>query len=781
MIKWKLSDAFSFITRSALISAVLISLNTVPSVHAPQVVEASTLGNVTFLPVINGPILPSAQVMIRSALDSGKIDYSTSLLYRAYALFGGDALPSEYRGVVDEDNALIEEWRSPTEAITPAVSALLAPFMQRPDLPDSAWSQYASAHPAVLSDLVSAAAPTIPCNPGRNWASITSAKAGVNVKVWSTYDGHYDIHMKYLLSVIEGLWGPETSLMGLPIPDNGGPLRSGGTEIDFYLVNPLQSAPRPGNPIMPEGAYAATFGSSPFTNGKASAFILVPRDSLYAARFNNSLAHEIFHALQFAHNYDIIFKADKSEWWFTEASAVWAGGYFVPKTSYDGAHFRFSNFSHDDFQHSPMSLDDSGKSGTPAWDNSYLAYIWPYFIQQEKGAAAVTEIWKNLETAGTNWNTGLNRIDQALPFKENFHRFALRNLNLALQPGDPIDPRYGNLDPNFPDNNLPMIENSNPFLELSGPQDPPKVVSVIAVSLNSAYYYYQVPDSARQVTIDLPAQVEPYHFDVVVLTRKGNWQVRDLTGQITVSMCDVQELYLVASNHDTPPNQTTVTTFKIKATELPCSCQGFAAVQSVSGTIKFNYQHTASDANRTFEINQSASLNFTLPVKSVGSSGMSFYGPVTGMAIVHNMMTENYTPPRVTRWDGSGSVIPLTTGEDSIADFNVNLLDCTYNFGTTLYLMQTSVDSSGSSTTLPDWVGSVSSVNFPLILQKPVTSLGGILPFDAHSVPWASMQTVISNAFIPGGASSSMFFVGTEDDSSGGSADITWVFSALTP
>jgi hypothetical protein len=317
MRKTNLPGFYSFFFRAVIVMAVLTSTG-VNLAAGPTQDAASSPGKI-FLPIIISPPPPSSEDLIRKALDAGKIDYSTSLLYRAYALFGGDGLPSEYRGTVDEDNGLIEEWRSPISPITPQVSALLAPFMLRPDLPDSAWSHYAVAHPGLTTDQADQLQATIPCNPGSAWASITSVMPGVNVKVWASCDGNYDIHMKYLMSVIEGLWGPETALMGQPIPDAGGPEAGGGPEIDFYLVNPLQAAPRPGDPSLPEGAFAATGSSAPFTGGKASAYVLVPRDKLYLPPFNNALAHEIFHVLQFAHNFAIIWSPDFNEWWFTEA------------------------------------------------------------------------------------------------------------------------------------------------------------------------------------------------------------------------------------------------------------------------------------------------------------------------------------------------------------------------------------------------------------------------------------------------------------------------------
>jgi hypothetical protein len=773
MRKTNLPGLYSSIFRAVIIMAFVFSTGVNLSAGPTQ---AAGNPSTIFLPVIIIGPPPSSEELIRNALDSGKIDYSTSLLYRAYALFGGDGLPIEYRGTVDEDNGLIEEWRSPSSPITPQVSALLAPFMVRPDLPESAWSLYAVAHPGVSTNQAQA---TIPCNPGSTWASISSVMPGVNVKVWASCDGNYDIHMKYLMSVILGLWAPETALMGQPIPDAGGPEAGGGPEIDFYLLNPLQAAPRPGNTSLPEDAFAATWSSAPFAGGKASAYILVPRDKLYVPRFNNALAHEIFHLLQSAHNDAITWSPDKAEWWFVEASAVWAGGYFVPNTSYEGAHFRFSNASEEDFQHSYMSLDSSGRTGTREWRNAYLAYIWPYFIQQEKGAATIGTIWHNLETVGTDWSAGLNVIDQVLPFKDNFHRFAVRNLNLALMPGNPIDPRYVNLDPNFPDDTLPSIMNSNPYLELTTLQDPPLVVTPWNNSLSTTYYHYLVPGGARQVILDLPGNPGIFNFDAVVLTRDGIWKLRELTGETNVTLCDAQELYLVASNHDTPPGIMTDTSFKIQAIDLPCTCSEFANVQSVTGTLSFSYQHTASDGTTTYGIDERSSVQFTLPQKSVGPGGVSFSGPVTGTAVVHDVITDANIPDQPTQYDGSGPIIPQLYGEDiSIANLNIHFRDCTYQFGTTLYLTQT-LTSSGSPTiqTLP--VGSVRSGDFPLVINKPTTILAGNQPFDAHSIIWGMSNT--TDAYIPADSGMVMFLTGAANDTNGGSAPVTWNITASTP
>jgi hypothetical protein len=169
-------------------------------------------------------------------------------------------------------------------------------------------------------------------------------------------------------------------------------------------------------------------------------------------------------------------------------------------------------------------------------------------------------------------------------------------------------------------------------------------------------------------------------------------------------------------------------------------------------------------------------VQFTLPQKSSGPGGVSFWGPVTGSAVVHDVITDADNPDHPTHIDGSGPVIPLFEGEDSIADLNINFGNCTYNFGTTLYLMQTSTGS-GSPTTQPERVGSVGSGIFPLVIKKPTTILAGSLPFDAHSILW----NLISDAYFPGGIGESMFLLGAANETNGGSATVAWNFTASTP
>ena len=78
MRKTNLPGLYASIFRAVIIIAFLCSTGVyLPA--GPTQAAASSPGKI-FLPIIINPPPPSSEELIRKALDSGKIDYSTSLL-----------------------------------------------------------------------------------------------------------------------------------------------------------------------------------------------------------------------------------------------------------------------------------------------------------------------------------------------------------------------------------------------------------------------------------------------------------------------------------------------------------------------------------------------------------------------------------------------------------------------------------------------------------------------------------------------------------------------------
>ena len=101
---------------------------------------------------------PRAQAKIQAALDAGAIDLPTSLLYRAYAIFGDPRLPEAYRGSgsVREDRSLLDEIQDVLKTAPDDVRAQLEPFTLRPSDSNSWYNQLlASLPPAADAEIVS--------------------------------------------------------------------------------------------------------------------------------------------------------------------------------------------------------------------------------------------------------------------------------------------------------------------------------------------------------------------------------------------------------------------------------------------------------------------------------------------------------------------------------------------------------------------------------------------------------------------------------------------------
>ncbi|MCL5952522.1 MAG: hypothetical protein M1132_12525 [Chloroflexi bacterium] len=740
-----------------------------------------------YLPFVSNSVPPvSGLALIEKALEAGQIDYPTSLLYRAYTQFDDARLPSAYRGnMVQEDSTLYQEYNASAGTLPASIKTLLSPFMVRPDMATSAWSVYAAAH--VPSSVQGNAVTS--CT--GQWASAISTAPGVNAKVWATCDANSDADITYVLGLINDLWKPETDLMGQPIPDLGGPDNGGGPEIDFYLVYPLTSAIQGRINQIPSGAVGVTWASSPYTDFKSSAYILLPRDLKDSPDFKDTIAHEFFHVLQAAHNATIQNQKGKV-WWFNEASATWAGLHFVPQTSAID-HTNYRNRFNNDYQHSKLSLNVDGVPGSVDWDHLYMAYIWPYFMDQELGPQAIVNVWNDIEYGSSSFTMSgadaMKVIDKILPFKDNFYRFAVRNLNLDLEPGNPINPRFVDHDPNFPDGLAPLIMNDpvgnqGEILSVGGLSNAGKTVSLSVPSLVPVYYHYAVPANGQQVEITLPQTPNStIQLSLLAKARGGAWSQKDLTGMTKVKLCNVEELFLAIGNINLTPMVTAPASYTIRALDLPCTCSELAQVQQVSGTVTFSYQHSGSSSTHSYQLDQKGSAQFTMPQGSSGPGGVDFWGDATsGTGSIHDVDTDynSYGPPSVTKVDGDGPAIKPAYLDSPMANLNVNLDKCTFDFDATIYLDMTETDPSGVTTAAQERVGTVKSDDYyPLVVTTPATTLSGSGNFPAHSLSWGYLNP--GNAYFPGSGVDNYFVSGIMTDGSAGSASVSWTFTAQIP
>jgi len=172
-----------------------------------------------------------------------------------------------------------------------------------------------------------------------NWRSEASLKAPFQVWLQCGSDPAADDYdLAKAVALIETIWKDMTKLMGPPVPDAGGPDEGGDADIDFYLVGDGQSFSRRGvtQTLSDPSTLAYELASPPFNNNTSSGFMVLNRGRLYDSRFKSQVVHEFFHVLQDAYNQTISFTPGpngSSEYWYTEASAVWAQTDFAHDTT----------------------------------------------------------------------------------------------------------------------------------------------------------------------------------------------------------------------------------------------------------------------------------------------------------------------------------------------------------------------------------------------------------------------------------------------------------------
>jgi hypothetical protein len=558
--------------------------------------------------IANGFFPASAQELIAAAYQAGQIDYPTSLLYRAYALFSDARLPASYQGVGSTgDVTLFREIAASRATLPASVLAQLQPFLVRPDDPTSILNTPGAKAPRSAQGTAAALA----CS-STGWANQASANPQHHVKVWARCnrpeDAGYDVAISTTLGILDQVWDPMTGLMGAPLDDGYG---GGSAAIDFYVVG------LPDRVYRNRGGWSLTDAKdadgltmpTSETAVRSSAFVLLSRAKVTQPLYHSLVVHEFFHVLQDAHNALVWSRnsgtAAAPVWdafWFMEASATWAETYYdrtIPWPQRAAGTYTYPWFR--DFQQNLAELHAS----TPP-DHMYGAFIWPFFMEQETGGPAlIADAWRAFEPLGAGDFAGaMAALDRTFAFDTHFADFAVRNLNSEFDGQDPIRTHYRDRDSLFPEGVMPRPNEQDAFVWPMDPAYPGKEIAATIAPLQAAYYHYAVLSGIKQIRLNFAQLAPAAHLKARALVRvrgengaPSQWGLRDLSTTSENVLCDVDEIWIVLSNtsFSYDASQTIRSSFRVRALAAPCTCDEALLVRSGwAGTYGLTWNDTAS-------------------------------------------------------------------------------------------------------------------------------------------------------------------------------------------
>jgi hypothetical protein len=539
------------------------------------------------------PAPTTAQVLISDALASNTIDYGTSLLYRAYALFGDPRLPEAYfgSGSAGEDRLFFGEVRAFWDDLPEETQHALTPFVARPN--DTRSLFYKPGGTAATPG--AAAAPDAqPAFANGNCQDDWIAKDSDDhpFKVWMHCDGNYEEDLDSAIEMIEVFWEKETTLMGPPILDAGTEAQGGDDRIDFYFVDGENDrTPRPGVIGITEFAMAYASSDLPVVGYGSSAFVVGRRATIGEPYLALTLAHEFLHVLQYAHNWQIAFGFKGTpyssdfdvltfaEQWFVEASADWMKSY-IYRDIYDAQilqtylWYRFTSF----FQGADVPLTWTTRQESEAFLHIYAASVYFLFMEQELGPEAIAEFWDSVgPVAVDDFDTPTLILNEILPFDEHFRDFTVRNLNLKLD-GDPIDPLYESVDSSFPTNTAPPLNFKKGQNGRLKPQADPFVYEDTIPNLSAHYFYFTPSSTAEEITLDFSGLLpnDSVDIDLIVQIDGGDWERRQYDPSEPINFCranaedNVTAFYAVVTNHAMFDTETVKGSFSATVSDESC-------------------------------------------------------------------------------------------------------------------------------------------------------------------------------------------------------------------
>lgn len=575
-----------------------------------EVVSRDTTLSITAFPVDDDQEKKvTGSELIAEALRRGEIDYETSLIYRAFSIFGDPRLPLNFHGTVRsiaDATSLFLEIHRQGERISGETLEALAPFMARPNDPVSIFSSGPIREKGLFRDDQNIAPAdkelAYPDRDGRvlfdtvdTWVSVPAA--GGLARAWvPSIDGEEAASRELATSLagaIDEVWpllfGPN-ALLKQPLADvPGSPSKDinpdGAIDVFFVDFQTIDSR-MDGCLDNPAGNFCTLSGGlgianpvAPRVGNTRSGYAVI--DIWHAAHANTggtgvavtdaligTLAHELYHIGQFGYN---VFETA----WLMESTATWAE--FTVLRNLGRSADEVRAFLPDFFESTHRQLTDTIPPDLP-----YATYLYPLFVEMEQGQGTMGKVWARSASLGVQ---GERHFDNYLPFRDNFREFALRNWN-----ADPVEPLYVTIDPGFPAGLQPEIAE-----EWTMNMEETITVSGELVLLSARYDRITVTldeDAVQLLYIDLSKVTgnPDAGVDAIVTIEGRDPEVRNWSDRSEVKFCldiedeRVEEIILIVSNASMDSPLSSV--IEIDTEEV---CPAFVGTVTYNHTVEGSY------------------------------------------------------------------------------------------------------------------------------------------------------------------------------------------------
>jgi len=598
------------------------------------------------------PVAETSESLIADALQRGEIDADTALMYGIFADFGDPRLPAQFRGTVtsDFDSTSAAEAVARWDSLSPSVQQAIAPFLI-PPFQKGSWADQQS--PLRASSVHANDIALCGDVDTKNWDSVASISG--TVRVWWMRIHPEDQQVALALAgKSETILGQYRALLGRePIKDNGSvfPCRGGDDAIDVTLADVNHSS------------------TIPFGVRSTSSFVVLERNA--ADGPEATLAHELFHVMQFTYNVsDYVVALDYH--WLMEATAQWAMDY----------HQRPGNSGREQ-RAASLWLDEPDKSLTlekKGQYHEYGGYLFFLYLSRTYGDSIIKTIWDATES-----HDAVTAVDSSIPggFKERWPEFAADAWNHA-----PLD-KFNQWD------QLTLTPATQSGTLLSGQPDFYLGVYANLPRLSARYVYVTLDSTVHSLaflnglTYDLgtidptpgPFNYGPLYqwndasddakrgaFVQIMVKKNGQWQApEDLSNMKIKAFCQdnpsekIDELVLILTNSDTDEKRT------LKSPDLDSQlivtnigCGQFTGTNSfTSNDAAFGrVGHLSEEFDVTYSRDDNKPVSDTQPAYRFNISGHASY-TVSG---------KNPTQP--CEYKGHADSVPLLTSIDAY----------TYNF-----------------------------------------------------------------------------------------------------